>query len=102
MNKYYVRVGYSCTSFGNLSGVVYANSQTEAEELVSEDIDNIHEQDYETGDSQDYNYYDSEAVIDLDEENVSPPVNQNTNTTATSNLPFSNTPAYFLAELSKL
>jgi len=33
MNKYYVRVGFSCTSFGNLTGVVYANNQEEAEDV---------------------------------------------------------------------
>ncbi|HEY5534393.1 MAG TPA: hypothetical protein VIL99_05605 [Ignavibacteria bacterium] len=99
MNKYSVRLGYSCTSYGNLTGYVFANSLEEAEELVC-DRDNIHETDYESNDSDDYNYYEDEAEIDLETENVTL-LAEHQNTSQT-NTPFINLPSYFLAELNAL
>jgi len=99
MDKYFVRIGFSCTSYGNLTGYVFANSLEEAEELLC-DHDNIHEQDYDNNDSDNYNYYEDEAEIDLETENVTPPAeHQNPSQT---NSPFYNLPAYFLAELNAL
>jgi len=98
MNRYSVSIGYSCNSYGNLSGYVYANSREEAEELICE-TDNIHDQDFETNDSDNYNYYDAEADIDLVETDILPPHN---NDNSNSNTPFSNTPNYYLAELNVL
>jgi len=98
MNKYFVKVGYSCTTYGNLTGYVFANSQEEAEELIY-DHDNIHDQDYDSNDSDNYNYFEDEAEIDLESENVTPPAGLHTPQTIS---PFNNLPAYFLAELNAL
>jgi hypothetical protein len=40
MNIYYVKIPYSCATYGVVKGYVYANSEDEAEVLVG-DIDNI-------------------------------------------------------------
>ena len=98
MNKYFVRVGYSCSSYGNLSGHVFANSEEEAEDLIC-DTDNIHDQEFDTDDSDNYNYYDDQAEIELEESDVTPPHGNNN---SYDNTPFSNTPNYFLAELNVL
>lgn len=98
MDKYFVRIGFSCTSYGNLTGYVFANSLEEAEELLC-DHDNIHEQDYDNNDSDNYNYYEDEAEIDLETENVTPPAEHHPSQT---NTPFYNLPSYFLAELNAL
>jgi hypothetical protein len=92
MNKYSVRLGYSCTSYGNVTGVVYANSQEEAEELIYEGIDNIYDQDYDTNDSENYNYYEDEADIDLEESDVSGPHGNNNQT--------EQIPDYYLSEIN--
>lgn len=87
--------------YGTLSCFVYADSAEEADDLAYE-YENRHEEDFDDdGDSGDTDYNYSEMEIDLEESGVTPPHSTNT-TTATSNLPLSNPPTYFLAELSKL
>jgi len=100
MNKYFVKIGYSCRSYGELTGFVYAESQEQAEELIYNQ-DNIYESDYETNDSEDYNYYEDEAIIELSESNITPPARfQNSHNDAISS--FGSLPNYFLAELNAL
>lgn len=100
MNKYYVRIGFSCRSYGELTGFVFAESQDQAEELIYNQ-DNIYESDYETNDSEDYNYYEDEATIELSESNVTEPA-QHRNSHYEATFPFDDIPNYFLAELNIL
>ena len=99
MNKYFVKIGYSCRTYGYLTGYVYANNQEDAEEQIY-DRDNIREADYESNDSDDFNHYEDEAEVDLETENVNPPPNYTTS--PESNSPFTALPLYFLAELNSL
>jgi len=100
MNKYFVKIGFSCKTYGDLTGFVYANSLEEAVELIY-DRDNIHEADYENNDSDDYNHYEEEAEIELETENATPPPNY-LNSPQINITPFTTLPEYFLAELNSL
>ena len=97
MNQYYVKISYSCRAHGEFSGYVYANSREEAQELIY-DHENIREQDHEETDFEDYSYSEDEAIIDLQESDVTPPPGYNQNTTSTS----LTLPSYFLAEIHSL
>lgn len=63
---------YSCTTYGNLTGHVFANSQEDAEELIC-DHNNIQNQDYETSDNENINFNKDEADIVLYETDVYTP-----------------------------
>lgn len=68
-NKYYVRVPYSCSNYGNLTGYVYAEDEEEAQELA-EDNANIYEEEFDDNDSDNYNYYYEDTSVELEEEDV--------------------------------
>jgi hypothetical protein len=97
MNKYFVRISYSCRAYGDFSGYVYANSAEEAQELIY-DHENIIEQDHEETDFEDYSYSDDEAYIDFQESNVTPPPDYNVNNTSSGIV----LPEYFLAEIHSI
>jgi len=97
-NKYFVKIPYSYVRYGTLSCYIFADSESDAEEAAS-DYNERHSEDYDDSDSDgdtEYNYSDME--IELEEEDVNSPDSNSNN----SNLPFSNVPSYFLAELQQL
>jgi hypothetical protein len=98
MNKYFVKIPFHYTRFGNLTAYVYAEDPEEAMDLAYEP-ENRNSEDFSDEDSDgDTEYNFSEMEIELEEEDVSVP-NSNPNS---NNTPFSNVPEYFLAELQQL
>lgn len=69
MNKYYVEIPYSCTTYGRVKGYVYAESQTDAEERAGE-VDNIEDAEYIDHDTDNTEHYYSDIEVTLQEENV--------------------------------
>lgn len=97
-NKYFCKIPYSYTKYGSLSCYIYAEDEEEAQDLAYE-CENRHSEDYDdSDDSGDTDYDYSNLEISLEEEDVNSPDNNSSN----SNLPFSNVPSYFLAELAQL
>jgi len=102
MNKYFIKIPYSYTQYAELTGIVYAENEEEAEELATEDW-NIHEESYDDKDSSgdsdfDYDYME----VTLEESNIHAqeiPQRNSANhfTSAKSNLP-----CYFLEDLPAL
>lgn len=106
LNKYYVRLPYSCSNYGNITGYVYAEDEEEAQELA-EDTANIYEEEYDDNDSDNYNYYYEDMSVELEEEDV--PENRLPNGYYTTVLPSiensilpSKIPSYFLEEIHLL
>jgi hypothetical protein len=98
MNKYYVKIPYNYVKYGTLSAYVYAEDSEEAQDLAYE-CENRHSEDYDdSDDSGDTEYSYSDMEVELEEEDVNSPDTNSNN----SNLPFSNIPSYFLAELQQL
>lgn len=64
-NRYSFRVPYSCSTYGSMSGIVYADNRENAMEL----IENRETEDecYDDSDSDSYNYYFDEASLELEE-----------------------------------
>lgn len=64
-NRYSFRVPYSCSTYGSMSGIVYADSREDAMEL----IENRETEDecYDDSDSDNYHYHFDEASIELEE-----------------------------------
>lgn len=64
-NRYFFRVPYSCTTYGNMSGTVYADNREEAMNLIeNREID---DESYDDSDSDNYNYDFDEASLELEE-----------------------------------
>ena len=64
-NKYSFRVPYSCTTYGNLSGVVWAENREEAMEIIENR--GTDDDSYDDCDSDDYTYNYDETSIELEE-----------------------------------
>lgn len=69
MNKYLIRIPYSYTQYGKLYGFVYAEDEEEAEDLA-QDRCNLHDDDYNDGDSGDSEYYYDEIEVELEESDI--------------------------------
>ena len=69
MNKYLIRIPYSYPQYGKLYGFVYAEDEEEAEDLA-QDRCNLHDDDYNDGDSGDSEYYYDEIEIELEESDI--------------------------------
>jgi len=69
MNKYYVEIPYSCTTYGRVKGYIYAETQTDAEERA-DDVDNIEDSEYVDHDTDNTEHYYSDMELSLQEENV--------------------------------
>jgi len=97
-NKYLVSISYQYTRYGTLTCFVYGEDEEEVQDLLYEP-ENRYSEDYSDNDSDgdtEYNY--SDASIEIEEEDVNSPDTNSNN----SNLPFSNVPSYFLAEIQQL
>ena len=98
MNKYSIRIPYSYLRYGNLTAYVYAEDSEEAQDLAY-NCEDRHNEDYDDSDDSGDSEYDySNMDVELEEENVNPPNDNN----SSNNTPFSNVPSYFLAELPQL
>ena len=64
-NKYSFRVPYSCSTYGSMSGYVWAHNRDEAIDLI--ESRETEDECYDDSDSDNYNYYFDEASIDLEE-----------------------------------
>ena len=69
MNKYLIRIPYSYPQYGKLYGFVYAEDEEEAEDLA-QDRCNLHDDDYNDGDSGDSEYFYDEIEIELEESDI--------------------------------
>ena len=69
MNKYYVEIPFSCTTYGRVKGYIYAETQTDAEERA-DDVDNIEDVEYINTDTDNTEHYYSDMEIELRESNV--------------------------------
>ena len=69
MQKFYVEIPYSCTTYGRVKGFIYAESQSEAEEKAY-DIDNMENPEYIDHDTDNTEHYYSDMEIELRESNV--------------------------------
>ena len=102
-NKYYFRVPYSCSTYGRMSGYVYADNEEEAIEKIERA--ETGDTDYDDADSDNYSYYCDEAELTLEDEDVEEPVHHNhyyhTNDTSNSlsNIDQDKMPGYFLSEV---
>jgi len=102
MNKYFIKVPYSYTQYAELTGIVYAENEEEAEELAAEDW-NIHEESYDDKDSSgdsdfDYDYME----VTLEESDIPAQDIPQRNTANHFNSVESNLPSYFLEDLPAL
>lgn len=70
MNKYLIRIPYSYPQYGKLYGFVYAEDEEEAEDLA-QDRCNLHDDDYNDGDSGDSEYFYDELEVELEESDLS-------------------------------
>ena len=69
MNKYYVEIPFSCSTYGIVRGYVYANSEDEAE-VRAGDIDNIEDPEYIDQDTDNTQHEFDRMELKLREENV--------------------------------
>ncbi len=102
-NKYYFRVPYSCSTYGRMSGYVYADNEEEAIEKIERA--ETGDTDYDDTDSDNYNYYCDEAELTLEEEDVEEPhhnhhYNRSDDTFSNlSTIDQDKMPGYFLSEV---
>jgi len=98
MNKYSVSIPFSCSSYGKVKGYIYADSQEEADSLVS-DVDDLEDAEYITTDTDNTEHYPDDLTIELEEENIPenelPDYLRNTSKTQPLNLP-----DYYLKEIN--
>lgn len=102
MNKYFIKIPYSYTQYAELTGIVYAENEEEAEELACDDW-NIHEESYDDKDSSgdsDYDY--DEIAVTLEESDIPAQDIPQRNTANHFNSVKSNLPSYFLEDLPAL
>ncbi len=97
MNKYLVTIPYDCIQFGKMSCYVYAENEADAIDLAYESENRIDEE-YEDGDQDGTNFDFDEARIELNEEDVTPPIVHSVFNTP-KYTPYEKLPDYFLAEL---
>ena len=102
MNKYFVKIPYSCSTYGDLSGYVYADSKEEATELADESLINIHESEHNDEDSDNYNYLTEEMIVELNEEDISSEDLPRNYSTPQVTQDLSELPSYYLSELPQL
>ena len=95
MNKYYVEIPYSCSTYGRVKGYVYANSEDEAE-VIAGDVDNIEDAEYMDQDTDNTEHYYDSMEIELREGNV--PDDEVPD--YISELTTPNLPEYFLNEIN--
>jgi len=69
MNKYYVEIPYSCTTYGRVKGYVFANSEDEAEVLAG-DVDNLDDAEYMDQDTDNTEHYYDSMEIELRESDI--------------------------------
>ncbi len=103
MNKYYVKIPYHYTQYGNLSGYVYAENEEEAEEIAADNC-NIHEESYDDSDDSGDSEYDySETSVTLEESDIPNHEIPARQTSFTHNQPdIPSVPGYFLEDLPAL
>ena len=99
MNKYFIKIPYSYTQYGELSGIVYAEDEEEAAELTR-NIQNIHEDEFEDGDGDSTNYYYDNLDIELEETNVTDDPVRNGQQQFRSIQP--QIPSYYLLEINSI
>ena len=69
MNRYKIRIPYSYTRYGDVTGYFEANSEEEArEEAYAGDLEDEEYEDNDYAEDNDYNY--SEMEVDLEEEDI--------------------------------
>lgn len=102
MNKYYVKIPYHYTQYGDLSGFVYAENEEEAAEIAADHC-NIHEESYDDSDDSGDSEYDySETTVTLEESDIPSheiPARQTSFTYRPESPPV---PGYFLEDLPEL
>jgi len=99
MNKYYIKLPYSYTQYGELTGIVYAQGEEEAAELAR-DIQNIHEDEFEDGDGDSTNYYYDNLDIELEETNINDVPSRHPAQIFNKTSP--NIPSYYLLEINSI
>jgi hypothetical protein len=93
MNRYLLKVPYSYLKYGILSFNVFAESESDAEDLAGEFESHFHE-DYDDGENDgdmDFDYY--ETQVELEESDVNSP-------DAVNNKTESPVPDYYLSEIN--
>jgi len=96
LNKYEFRVGYSCSSYGTMSGIVYARNREEAAEFIeSRQTEN---ESYDDGDSDNYSYNIEDADIEL-LEGTEEDEDDDENYYGETSKSFSEIPAYYLENI---
>ena len=97
MNKYLVTIPYDCVQYGKMSCYVYAENEADAIDLAYESENRLSEE-YEDGDQDGTNFDFDSARIELNEEDVTPPIVHPVFNTP-KYTPYEKLPDYFLAEL---
>jgi len=69
MNKYYVEIPYRCDTFGRVCGFVFAETQEEAEYRAN-DIENIHEAEYNDREADNTEHYYSDKEVSISQTDV--------------------------------
>ncbi|MBS1495243.1 MAG: hypothetical protein JST55_17195, partial [Bacteroidetes bacterium] len=73
MNKYLVTVPYDCIQYGKMSCYIYAENEADALDLAYESENRLSEE-YEDGGQDGTNFDFDSAGIELNEEDVTPPI----------------------------
>ena len=97
MNKYLVTIPYDCVQYGKLTCYVYAENVEDVIELAY-DSENRESEEYEDGDQDGTNLDFDEIRIEINEEDVTPPIVHPVFNTP-KYTPYEQLPDYFLAEL---
>ena len=97
MNKYLVTIPYDCVQYGKMTCYVYAENEEDVIELAY-DSENRESEEYEDGDQDGTNFDFDEIRIEINEEDVTPPIVHPVFSTP-KYIPYEKLPAYFLAEL---
>lgn len=88
-NRYFYRIPYSCTTYGDLTGFVVAENEAQAIELIQNG--SVDDEEYSNEDSENYNYDYDNASFHVRESDIEP-MHQSGNRSVY--------PKYFLSEVN--
>lgn len=96
-NRYSFRVPYSCSTYGSMSGIVFANNREDAMELIENR--ETEDENYDDSDSDNYNYDFEEVEIVLEEGSEDNEDDDEEYNESTDSHILSEIPAYFLENI---